>query len=415
MFHPLSVSIGLRYTRAKRRNQFISFISLSSMIGVAVGVLALIIILSVMNGFEKELRARILGMASHASVQAVDGTLQDWRPLLEKLRRQPHVVGAAPYIRTEAMATYGGYVNGVVVQGVDPALEGQVSIIGQKMIEGRLEALEPGRFGVVLGGALARSLRANVGDKVMIISPQPVATAAGNIPRSKRFTVVGVFEVGAQEYDTTLAVIHIEDAARLFRYGSGVTGIRLQFDDLFDAPRIGGQIGKALGGAYAVKDWTKEHVTFFQALKTEKVMMFVILMLIVAVAAFNIVSTLVMVVTDKQADIAILRTLGLSPRSVMGVFVVQGAVIGVVGTLIGGAAGVWLATHLREFIRWLEQGLHFKFLDCRTYYICEVPSDMHWSDVTVVTALSVLLTLVATIYPALRAARTQPAEALRYE
>ncbi|MFO1435899.1 MAG: lipoprotein-releasing ABC transporter permease subunit [Gammaproteobacteria bacterium] len=418
MFHPLPVNIGLRYTRAKRRTQFISFISLSSMVGLAIGVLALITILSVMNGFEKELRGRILGMAAHANVQIDDGALQDWQALLPQLRKQPHVIGAAPFVRNEAMMTYGGYVNGVVIQGIDPAAEPQVSFIAEKMIEGRLDALRPGEFGIVLGGALSRSLRANIGDKVTVISPQPVATAAGNIPRSKRFTVVGIFEVGAQEYDTTLALTNIDDAARLFRLGSGITGIRLQFDDVFAAPRLGTQIAAGLKTQrpeLIVKDWTQEHTTFFQALKTEKVMMFVILMLIVAVAAFNIVSTLVMVVTDKQGDIAILRTLGLSPRSVMAIFMVQGAIIGTIGTLLGGAAGVMLALRLKHFIAWLEQTLRFKFLDCRTYYICEVPSDMHWSDVTAIVVLSFLLTLLATIYPALRAARTQPAEALRHE
>lgn len=415
MFHPLPVYIGLRYTRAKRRNHFISFISLSSMVGVAVGVLALITILSVMNGFERELRQRILGMAAHANVLAKNAPVQDWQALLQRLRAQPHVLGAAPYIRVEAMATYSGYVNGMVMQGIDPKQEGQVSFISEKMIEGGIEALEPGEFGLVLGAGLARSLRANLGDKVMIISPQPVATAAGNIPRSKRFTVVGVFEVGAQEYDNTLAVTHIADAARMFRLGRGITGIRLKLDDIFAAPQIGSSLQRALGDRYIVKDWTQEHVTFFQALKTEKVMMFVILMLIVAVAAFNIVSTLVMVVTDKQADIAILRTLGLTPRAVMAIFIMQGTVIGAIGTLAGGAAGVWLATHIQDFLKWLEQGLHFKFLDCATYYICEVPSDMHWSDVTIITIASFLMTLVATVYPALRAAGTQPAEALRYE
>ena len=415
MFHPLPVSIGLRYTRAKRRNHFISFISLSSMLGVAVGVMALITILSVMNGFERELRHRILGMTAHANVQAKDGVLQDWSALLPQLTGQPHVLGAAPFVRTEAMATYAGYVNGVVVQGVLPDQEPKVSFIGEKMEEGSLDALRPGEFGVILGIGLARSLRANVGDKVTFISPQPVATAAGNIPRSKRFTVVGIFEVGAQEYDTTLAIMHMEDAARLFRLGSGVSGIRLKLDDIFDARQIGEKVQGALGGDFDVVDWTREHVTFFQALKTEKVMMFVILTLIVAVAAFNIVSTLVMVVTDKQADIAILRTLGLTPRSVMGVFIVQGVVIGLIGTLLGSTLGVWLATHLQSLLKWLEEALRFKILDCRTYYICEAPSDMHWADVTVIAVVAFLLTLVATIYPALRAARTQPAEALRYE
>jgi lipoprotein-releasing system permease protein len=418
MFQPLPLNIGLRYTRAKRRTQFISFISLSSMVGVAIGVLALIAILSVMNGFEKELRARILGMAAHAIVERDDGPLTDWRQLQDVLRRQPGVVGAAPFIRREAMATSFGYVNGIVLQGVDPRQESAVSFIGEKMVMGSLDDLRPGEFGIILGGALARSLRANVGDKVTIIVPQPVATAAGNLPRSKRFTVVGMFEVGAQEFDTTFAITHIGDTARLFRMGDGVTGVRLQFGDLFDAPARAAEIARAIdsaGRGLVVRDWTQEHTTFFQALKTEKVMMFVILMLIVAVAAFNIVSTLVMVVTDKQGDIAILRTLGLSPRSVMGIFMVQGAIIGTVGTLVGGTLGVLLALRLREFIAWLEQGLHFKFLDCRTYYICEVPSDLQWSDVATIVALSLLLTLAATIYPALRAARTQPAEALRHE
>jgi lipoprotein-releasing system permease protein len=418
MFHPLPLNIGLRYTRAKRRTQFISFISLSSMVGVALGVLALITILSVMNGFEKELRSRILGMAAHASVEDGEGTLVDWQSLLPALRQSAGVIGAAPYVRREAMATAFGYVNGIVVQGVDPQQEPAVSFIGEKMTQGSLQDLKAGEFGVILGGALSRSLRANIGDKVTIIAPQPVATAAGNIPRSKRFTVVGIFEVGAQQYDTTLAVTHIDDAVRLFRMGGGVTGIRLQFADIFEAPKLAAAIGQAIGQqrpGLLVRDWTQEHTTFFQALKTEKVMMFVILMLIVAVAAFNIVSTLVMVVTDKQGDIAILRTLGMAPRSVMGIFMVQGAVIGVVGTLVGSAVGVLLALRLKEFIAWLEQGLHFKFLDCRTYYICEVPSDLHWPDVATITVLSLLLTLLATIYPALRAARTQPAEALRHE
>lgn len=415
MFHPLPLSIALRYTRARRRNHFISFISLSSMVGVAVGVMALITILSVMNGFERELRHRILGMAAHATVQADDGPLANWQSLLPVLMQQPHVLGAAPFVRREAMATHSGLVNGVVVQGVLPAKEPEVSFIGERLLEGRLDALQPGEFRVLLGIGLARSLRAGVGDKVTIISPQPVATAAGNIPRSKRFTVAGTFEVGAQEYDTTLAIMHMQDAAKLFRLGSGVSGVRLKLDDIFAARAIGAGIGAALDGAYEVSDWTREHVTFFQALKTEKVMMSVILTLIVAVAAFNIVSTLVMVVTDKQADIAILRTLGLSPQAVMGVFMVQGVIIGLIGTLVGSALGVWIATHLQGIFKWLEQTLGFKFLDCRTYYICEVPSLLKWTDVTVIAVVAFALTAMATVYPALKAAGTQPAEALRHE
>lgn len=416
MFRPLALYIGLRYTRAKRRNHFISFISLSSMLGVALGVMALIVILSVMNGFEKELRHRILGMTAHVNVEGRDeAPVTDWRKLVAKMDKEPHVIGAAPFVHAEAMLIHDGYVNGSVVEGVDPKEEPRVSFVGRKMLEGSLNNLKAGEFGIILGRGLARSLRADIGDKVTVISPQPMPTPAGIIPRSRRFTVVGIFEVGMHEYDTALALTNLEDAAKLFRVAPGVTGVRMKLDDVFAAPAVRKALAGQLAGQYRVIDWTEQHVSFFKALKVEKVMMTLILTLIVAVAAFNIVSTLVMVVTDKQADIAILRTLGLSPRAVMSIFIIQGVVIGMIGTLLGGTAGVWLGANLQQLARRIEHTFGVQFMDPNVYYISEVPSDLHWSDVHVVVAIAFILCLLATLYPAWRAARTQPAEALRYE
>ena len=392
MFQPLAVCIGLRYIRAgkhlRRRNPFVSFIASASMLGVAVGVMALIVILSVMNGFEQELRGRILGMTAHAFVEsAAAGPLRDWRALLPALERQRGVVGVAPFVSAEAMAVHHGYVNGMTVRGVRPEAEPQVSFIGDRLLDGRLADLVPGGFGVILGRGLARSLHAEIGDRVTVISPQPNVTAAGIIPRSRRFTVVGVLEVGMHEYDTALALVHIDDAARLFRLGDGVSGLRLKLDDVFAAPAIGREIAAGLPADLRVVDWTQQHVTFFQALKTEKAMMAVILLLIVAVAAFNIVSTLVMVVTEKQADIAILRTMGISPRAVMAIFVVQGAINGVAGTLLGGAAGVWLAGRVPAITGFIERQLGFQFLPADIYYISELPSELHWFDVSAIVAM----------------------------
>lgn len=416
MHLPLTLRIGLRYLRARRRNRFISFISLSSLLGVTLGIMALIVILSVMNGFERELRGRILGMTAHVWVRpaAEGGTLADWKSLEERLQRQPRVRAIAPEVEGEAMIVHAGYVNGVRLRGILPA-QSQALSLADKMVEGRLQDLAPGQFAIVLGGGLARALRAGVGDKVTVISPQPVATPAGVLPRSKRFTVAGVFEVGTQEYDTATAVVHMQDAARFFRLPDGVSGLLLKLDDAFAAPEVAAALNAAAGGRYRAVPWTEEHVSFFHALKTEKVMMFVILSLIVAVAVFNIVATLVMVVIDKQADIAILRTLGLRTRQVMQIFIAQGIVIGASGMLLGGAAGVVLALHLPAIMRLLEQSLHFKVFDPTVYYISDIPSDLRWPDVGVVLAVGGALCLLATLYPAWRAARTQPAEALRYE
>ena len=416
MHLPLPVSIGLRYLRARRRSRFISFISLSSLLGVTLGIMALIVILSVMNGFERELRARILGMTAHVWMRPLgdEQTLSDWKSLQEELGRQPRVQSVAPEVQGEAMIVHAGYINGVQLRGILPE-QSQATFIAGRMVEGRLQDLAPGQFGIILGEGLARALRASVGDKVTVISPQPVATPAGVLPRSRRFTVAGVFEVGTQEYDTAMAVTHMQDAARLFRLPEGVSGLRLKLDDAFAAPEVAAALNAVAAGRYRAVPWTEEHVSFFNALKTEKAMMFVILLLIVAVAAFNIVATLVMVVIDKQADIAILRTLGLRTRQVMQVFIAQGAVIGVLGVLLGGAAGVVLAWHLPAVMHMLERSLHFKVFDPAVYYISEIPSDLRWPDVGVVLAVGGALCFLATLYPAWRAARTQPAEALRYE
>lgn len=415
MIRPLELFIGLRYTRAKRRNHFISFISLTSMFGITIGVWALITVLSVMNGFQQELRSRILGVAAHATVSGPDGWLNDWQLASKKIARNSQVIGEAPYIVGEGMLARGRAVSGAVIRGVIPKEEDSVSDIGAKMVDGQLSALKPGRFGIVLGADLAWKLDARVGSKVTLISPEGQVTPAGLMPRLKRFTVVGLFRVGMYEYDSGFAMIDLHDAQALYRTDGRVSGVRVKLRDVYQAPRVHRELAQSLGPDYAVTDWTQQHANFFRALKTEKTVMFVILSLIVAVAAFNIVSTLVMVVTDKQADIAILRTLGMSPRSIMGVFMVQGTVIGIVGTLIGGVIGIITALNIETLVPWIEHLFHVKFLAPDVYYISELPSQMRWSDVFTVTVGSFVMGLLATLYPAWRASRTQPADALRYE
>lgn len=415
MFRPLPVYIGLRYVRAKRRNHFISFISLISMLGIAVGVWALITVLSVMNGFEHELRTRILGMAAHLTIEGVDRPLTDWRQVALAARRTPHVVGAAPYVQGEAMLSGNGASTGVLVRGIAPREEPKVSDVGRKMKAGHLTDLKPGGFGIILGSELANNLRVTLGDKVTVIIPQATVTPAGILPRFKRFTVVGIFEVGMHEYDSGLALVDIKDAERMYRLNSAVTGVRLKLDDMFLAPSIGPKVVRNLPGGYIVQNWTQMHRNLFRAINMEKRVMFIILFLIVAVAAFNIVSTLVMVVTDKQADIAILRTLGATPRTVMGIFMVQGCVIGIIGTLIGVATGVPTAINVERIVETIEHIFGVHFLSPDVYYISEIVSDLHWSDVYTISAFSLVITLLATLYPAWRASRTQPAEALRYE
>jgi len=415
MFRPLELFIGLRYTRAKRRNHFISFISLISMLGIALGVTALITVLSVMNGFEKELRERILGMVSHATISDFSGRLEDWQSLSARIADEPRVLGRAPYIQAEGMLSAQGQVSGALIRGVLPELEKDVSQVGEHIKFGSMEALRSGAYGVVLGKELAASLGAGMGDRVTLITPQASVTPAGVMPRLRRLQVVGIFEVGMYEYDRGTAFMHLEDTARVFQYEDAVTGLRLRMDDMMRAPFIARDVAGNLGGRYWVNDWTRQHANFFRAVKTEKTVMFIILSLIVAVAAFNIVSTLVMVVTDKQADIAILRTLGLSPASVMAVFMVQGTVIGLVGTALGVLGGVTLALNVETIVPVIEQMLGTQFLPADVYYISDLPSELVLYDVIRVGGLAFLLTAVATIYPAWRASRTQPAEALRYE
>ncbi|HET8808006.1 MAG TPA: lipoprotein-releasing ABC transporter permease subunit [Methylophaga sp.] len=415
MFRPLSIYIGARYTKAKRRNHFISFISLTSMLGVALGVAALITVLSVMNGFEKELRERILGMTSHAWVTGADGTLTDWQTLESKIRGFPHVENSAPFVEGQAMLNQGSKVRGSLVRGIDPELEPRVSTIGDKMVVGELTDLKAGEYGVVLGKDLAIAMGVTAGDKITIITPHVSPTPAGVIPRLKRLNVVGIFEIGMYEYDSALAVMHIEDAATLFRIPGRVSGLRLKLDDIYQAPQITRELLLSLPSEYRAADWTYQHANFFRALKTEKTVMFVILMLIVAVAAFNIVSTLVMMVTDKRSDIAILRTLGMSPGGIMGIFMVQGVVIGLIGTLLGIIGGVALALNVSNIIAWVETMLGYQFLPADVYYISDLPSHLLWHDVMVIGITAFVLSVLSTIYPSWRASKVRPAEALRYD
>ncbi|MEW6036996.1 MAG: lipoprotein-releasing ABC transporter permease subunit [Pseudomonadota bacterium] len=415
MFKPLVLFIGLRYTRAKRRTRFISFITLTSVLGIALGVTALITVLSVMNGFEAELRERILGMTSHASISGPGGALGEWRVLEPALGEDARVLGWAPYIEGQAMLSSERRASGAMLRGILPDYEPRVSDVANHMQLGKLADLAPGQFGIILGAELAGYLGVSTGDKVTVITPQLTSTPAGILPRLKRFTVIGTFQVGMFEYDRNLALIQLDDAARLLHMEGEISGLRLKLDDLFNAHRIARDLGPKLPGDYYVTDWTQAHTNFFRAIKTEKRVMFMILLLIVAVAAFNIVSTLVMVVTDKRADIAILRTQGMTPVSVMGIFMVLGTVIGAVGTLIGGIGGVLLALNVSEIVNWIETRLSMKFLSADVYYISELPSKLNWMDVYQITSMAFLLSLLATIYPAWQASRVRPAEELRYE
>ncbi len=412
--------VGMRYTRAKRKNHFISFISLTSMIGIGLGVAALIVVLSVMNGFQKELRTRILGVASHLEITGNNNQLADWQNIASSSLKQQHVLASAPYITAQGMLSYGSGVQGAIVRGVLPSAEDKVADLGKHMKVGSLQDLRPGEFGIVLGTDLAFALGAQVGDKVVVLAPQGQFTPTGVVPRLKQFTVVGLFQIGMYEYDAGLALIHIDDAAKLYRMGEKVSGVRLKLDDLFIAPTISAAMNEQLNhsnqyGGYYVTDWTQQHANFFRAVQMEKRVMFIILTLIVAVAAFNIVSTLVMAVTDKRADIAIMRTFGASPSSILVIFMIQGALIGVIGTVVGAIFGVLIALNISTIIPFIEGLFHVQFLAKDVYYISDLPSDLIWSDVGTIVVLSFVLSLLATIYPSWKASKINPAEALRYE
>jgi lipoprotein-releasing system permease protein len=413
---PYELAVGLRYTRARKgsgRNTFISFISLISMAGIALGVAALIVVLSVMNGFQEELRNRILAVASHIEIRGLP-QLMDWRAVAATASKEPRVKGAAPYVAGQAMLTASGANRGAIVRGIDPALEDSVADIGKHMRMGSLASQRPGEFGIVLGRDLAGALGVMPGDSVVVITPQGTITPAGTLPRLKSFKVTGIFDAGMAEFDSGLALVNIEDAQRLYRL-DGVSGVRLKLDDLFAAPAVAEDLWKRLPIQAEIRDWTKSHANFFRAVQIEKRVMFIILTLIVAVAAFNIVSAQVMVVTDKQADIAILRTLGASPSSIMAIFVIQGALVGFIGTLIGLVGGIALALNIGVVVPFIERTFSIQFLDKSVYYISEVPSDLQRADIVLIAAIALLLALLATLYPSWRAAKVNPAEALRYE
>jgi lipoprotein-releasing system permease protein len=415
MYKPLEAFIGLRYVRAKRRNHFISFISLTSMLGIALGVTTLITVISVMNGFEKELRARILGAIAHATIQPADGSSMQWRSVIDQVEQHPEVNGAAPYIE-EGVWLQGSESSGAFIRGVNPEFEPRVSEVDRVMLTGKLSDLKPGEYGIILGIGLASRLRVGPGDRVTVIAPRLKATPVGASPLMRRFTVVGAFEFGEFENDSTLAIVHIEDAARLLRMPPGsIGGVRLHLEDMDRAWRVARQISDQMKGYYTVRDWTQERGNLFQAVRTEKTVMWVILSLIIAVAAFNIISMLVMVVTDKQADIAILKTMGARPGTVMRTFIIQGCVIGIIGTVLGVIGGILLAQNIGLVVPFLERLFGFSLFPSDIYYITELPSDLRSSDVVKFALMSLGMSLISTIYPSWRAARTHPAEALSYE
>jgi len=407
--------IGLRYTRAKRRNGFVSFISLASMLGIALGITALITVMSVMNGFQKEVRAGMISVASHIQILNFEKGLADWPKLLAETRAQKDVIGVAPFVNGQGLLSIGQSVRGVGVRGIDPELEASVSDIGIKMRIGKTNDLRPGEYGIVLGSYLARALMVNVGDRIQLITPQGSMTPAGMQPRLRSFTVVGVFSSGHYEYDLNLALIHLRDAQVLFRLEDNVTGLRVKVEDVNEARSIARRLQDNLKVDGVVQDWTVENATYFRAVEIEKRMMFIILTLIIAMAAFNLVSTLVMVVRDKHPDIAILRTLGASPGMIMRVFVVQGALVGAIGTMLGVVGGVLLALNVGAIVSAVESAFGFRVLSPEIYFLSSLPSDLRWADVWVTAVIALVLALVATLYPSWRASKVNPVDALRYD
>ncbi|MDI9240183.1 lipoprotein-releasing ABC transporter permease subunit [Lysobacter sp. LF1] len=414
MFKPIPVAIGLRYLRAKRRNGFISFISLASIAGIALGVTALITTLAVMSGFQREIRDRMLQMAAHATVSAYGEPLVDWRHAVDQAMADKRVAGAAPYIEKEALLS-GARNQPAMVRGVVPEEEGRVSVLAEKMVQGKLDSLAPGNFNIVLGKELALWLGVGVGDSVVMTTTDFRSTPLGAVPQLKRFTVSGIFEAGYNDFDKGLAVANMHDMQRVLRMGDGVTGVRLRLHDMDKAWDVARDLAVSLGGPFRVSDWTSENANMFRALKMEKTIMAILLSLIIAMGAFNLVSSQVMLVTDKQADIAILRTLGLTPRGVLQVFVVQGTLIGVIGTVIGVIGGIVLTLNLEHILKAIEAVLGVALLPEDVYYITGLPTDLQPSDVIIIAAVALAMAFLATIYPAWRAARTAPAEALRYE
>lgn len=415
MFTPLELFIGQRYTHSRRRNRFISFISFASMLGIMLGVMVLITVLSIMNGFEKELRDKILGVIAHVTVSGTNGQLSDWSAQVERLRKEPHVIGAAPYVQKQVMITNGEKMRGVVLQGIDPTVQDQVSDVDFKMIDGNFTNLKPREYGIVLGVEVASALGVMPGDKVTVVVPQVQITPAGILPRIRRFTVVGVYQIGHPEYDGMTSFIELSDASRLFGLGEDISGVRLKVDNLFAAQSIGYDLQQQLGNDFKVTDWGQEHGSFFRAVKTERIAMTLILFLVVCVALFNLVASLVMTVNDKQADIAILRTFGMSGERIMRVFMIQGSIIGIFGTVVGVSLGVLLSLHIGEVVGWLEHTFGFKVFSADIFYISEIPSDLRWDNVLWIGLASLVASVLATVYPARRAAQIQPAESLRYE
>ena len=407
--------IGRRYLRSSRGNRFVSFISTISMAGVAIGVAVLIVVLSVMNGFEREVRDRILSLTAHATISALGSRMGDWQDAAARIRDNPAVLGAAPFIEDQALLITGDKSSGALVTGMLPEDEQQVTIISSKVTAGSFAAMKPGEYGIVLGEELAKALGVGMGERVRIVTSLRTITPVGVMPRMRTFKVVGLFRAGMYEYDRNLAYIHIADAALLYRMGDDVTGLRLRLADMFAAPRVVRELAVALGGGYYVDDWSRKHATFFRSIQLTKSALFVILLLVVAVAAFNIVSTLVMVVKDKQADIAILRTVGAAPRSILSIFVTQGVAIGVIGTLSGVLLGVLISVNLEALIHGLEAVLGLHFLDAKVYFITDLPARVEWSDVLQISLTAFGLCCLSTLYPSWRAARTQPAQSLRHE
>ena len=415
MFKPLELFVGLRYLRGKRRKQILSLVTLLSVLGIALGVTVIITVLSVMNGFQTEVRDRMLRMASHGNVLELDGTLDNWPVAANALKEVDEIVGMAPYVEGQAMVVKGTQVTGVLLSGIDPAVEPDVSEIENFIVDNDLSALAPGEFRILLGSELARYLGTFVGDKITVITPEASVTPAGILPKLRRFVVAGIYEVGMNQFDRNTAIVHIEDAKRLYRLQDKVTGLRLKTKDIFLFPELTHKLNKKLKGKFWVTDWTRRHQNFFRAVNLEKTMMKIILTLIVAVAMLNVVSMLIMVVTGKQSDIAILRTFGVSSRSILWIFIIQGTLIGFVGILLGVIGGISLSLNLAEIVAFFERLFDMKVLSPSVYYISDLPSEVRSADVIYSAGITFVLTVLATLVPAFKAAKTQPAEALRYE